>query len=80
LLSHKEAGEDIVIQGNTTEELEVRKAAEKTQEFDPRKEKHIFEEARKEFERDQASSSKVRPDVREYGMPLAFDQSTSPGD
>jgi hypothetical protein len=31
--------EDRVIQGKTTEESGVRKAVEKTQEFDPRKEK-----------------------------------------
>jgi hypothetical protein len=49
-----------VIQGKTTEESGVRKATKKTQEFDPRKEKQIFEEAIKEFRRDQASSSKVR--------------------
>jgi ribosomal protein L32E len=67
-----------VIQGKTTNESRVRKAAEKTQEFEPREEKQIFEEARNEFRRDQASSSKVRLEVREYGMPLAFDQSTSP--
>jgi F420-0:gamma-glutamyl ligase len=44
--------EDRVIQGKTTKESGVRKATEKTQEFDPRKEKQIFEEARKEFGRD----------------------------
>jgi hypothetical protein len=38
-------------QGKTTEELGVRKAAEKTQNFDARKEKQMFEEARKEFRR-----------------------------
>jgi hypothetical protein len=48
-----------VIQGKSTEESGVRKAADKTQEFDPRKEKKIFEEARKEFKRDQAFSYKV---------------------
>jgi hypothetical protein len=48
-----------VIQGKTTEESRIRKVVEKTQEFDPRKEKQIFEEERKEFGRDQASSSKV---------------------
>jgi hypothetical protein len=68
-----------VIQGKTIEELGVGKVAEKTQEFDPRKEKQIFEEVIKEFGRDQSSSSKVRPEVREYGMPLAFDEFTSHG-
>jgi hypothetical protein len=62
----------------TPEESGVRKAAEKTQMFDARKEKKTFEEVRKEFGRDQASSSKARPEVRECGMPLAFDQFASP--
>jgi hypothetical protein len=47
--------------------------------FDPRKEKNTFEEARKEFGRDWASSSKTQPEVRECVMSMAFDQSTSPG-
>jgi hypothetical protein len=42
--------------------------------FDANKEKKIFEEARKEFRRDQGSSSKTQLEVRECGMPLAFDQ------
>jgi hypothetical protein len=67
-----------VTPGKTIEQLGVRKYGEKTQEFDPKKEKHTFEETRKEFRRDQDSSSKAKPEVREYGMPLAFDQSTSP--
>ena len=46
-------------QGKTTKESGVGKAAEKTQTFDAKKEKQVFEEARKEFRRDQASSSKV---------------------
>jgi hypothetical protein len=71
-------GEDRVTQGKTTEESGVRKDAEKTRIFDAKKEKQIFEEARKEFGRDQGSSSKTRPKVREYGMPLAFDQSALP--
>jgi hypothetical protein len=57
----------------TTEQLGVRKVAEKTQEFDPKREKQTFEEARKEFRRDQASSSKEKPEMGECGMPLAFD-------
>jgi hypothetical protein len=66
-------GEDIVTPGKITEESRFRKDAEKTHEFDPRKEKHIFEEERKEFGRDQLYSSKSQPKVRECGMPLAFD-------
>jgi hypothetical protein len=73
-------GEDRVIQGKTIEESRVGKDEKKTQEFDPRKEKQIFEEVRKEFRRDHASSSKVQPKLRECGMPLAFDQSASPRD
>jgi hypothetical protein len=47
--------------GKSTEESRVRRVVEKTQEFDPRKEKHTFEEARKEFGGDHASSSKAQP-------------------
>jgi hypothetical protein len=71
-------GEDRLTQGKTTEDSGVRKAREKTQTFDAKKERQIFEEARKEFKEDLGSSSKTRPEVREYGMPLAFDQSVSP--
>jgi hypothetical protein len=42
--------------------------------FDPRRERHTFEEARKEFVEGQASSSKAQPKVRECRMPLAFDR------
>jgi hypothetical protein len=73
-------GEDRMTQGKTTEESGIRKATEKTQTFDAKKEKQMFKEARREFMGDQGSSSKTRPEVREYGMPLAFDQSTSFGD
>jgi hypothetical protein len=52
-------GEDRMTQGKTTEESGVRKAAEKTQTFDAKKERQIFEEARKEFKGDQGSSSKT---------------------
>jgi hypothetical protein len=62
-------GEDRLIQGNTTEDSGIRKDAEKTQNFDAKKERHIFEEARKEFKVDKGSSSKTQPEVREYGMP-----------
>jgi hypothetical protein len=34
--------------------------------FDARKEKQTFEEARKEFGRDQGSSSNTRKEVREF--------------
>jgi hypothetical protein len=39
----------------------------------------MFEESRKEFGRDKGSSSKTRPELRECGMPLAFDQFSSAG-
>jgi hypothetical protein len=47
--------------------------------FDPRRERHTFEEARKEFVEGQASSSKAQPEVRECEMPPTFDQSTRQG-
>jgi hypothetical protein len=68
-------GEDRVTQGKTTEDSRVRKDAEKTQDFDAKKERRTFEDARKEFRRDQGSSSRTWPEVREYRMPLVFDQS-----
>jgi hypothetical protein len=71
-------GDDRMTQGKTTEDSGIRKATEKTQTFDAKKERQIFEEARKEFKGDQGSSSKTRPEVREYGMPQAFDQSAFP--
>jgi hypothetical protein len=71
-------GDERMTQGNTTEDSLIRKATEKTQTFDAKKERQMFEEARKEFRGDQGSSSKTRPEMREYGMPLAFDQSASP--
>jgi hypothetical protein len=64
----------------TTEKSGVRKDAEKTHEFDPKREKYTFEEAIKEFGRDQTSSSQAQPEVRECGMPLSFDQSASLGE
>jgi hypothetical protein len=72
--------EDRVTPGKTTEQSGVRKSMEKTLEFDPKREKKTFEEARKYFGRDQASSSKPQPKVRECGMSLTFDQSASPGE
>ena len=44
--------------GKIAEGLGIRRAAEKEQLFDPRRERHTFEEARKEFVEGQASSSK----------------------
>jgi hypothetical protein len=61
-----------VTPGKTIEQSGVRKVAEKTQDFDPKREKKTFEEARKEFGRDQASSSKAQLEVRECGMSLDF--------
>jgi hypothetical protein len=71
-------GDDRITQGKTTKDSGIRKATKKTQMFDAKKERQMFEEAKKEFKGDQGSSSKTRPEVREYGMPLEFDQSTSP--
>jgi hypothetical protein len=68
-------GEDRMTQGKIAEDSGIRKAAEKTQNFDVKKERQIFEEARQEFKAGQGSSSKTRPEIREYGMPQAFDQS-----
>jgi hypothetical protein len=72
--------EDRVTPGKTTKQSGVIKVVEKTQEFDPKREKQKFDEAKKEFIRNQASSSKAQPEVRECGMPMAFDQSSSPGE
>jgi len=41
--------EDRVTLGKTKEESRIRRVVEKTQEFDPRKEKQMFEEAIREF-------------------------------
>jgi hypothetical protein len=72
--------EDMVTPGKTTKQSGVRKVAKKSQEFDPEREKQTFEEEKKEFRRGQDSLSKEQPKVRECGMPLAFDQSASPGE
>jgi hypothetical protein len=45
-----------MVQGKIAEDSGIRKAAEKTQDFDAKKERQIFEEAREEFKRDQGSS------------------------
>jgi hypothetical protein len=42
-------GEGRIIPVKTTDELGFRRTVEKTPEFDPRKEKKIFEEERSEF-------------------------------
>jgi hypothetical protein len=42
---------------NTTEGSRIKRFVEKTQLFDPRKEKQTFEEENREFGREQASSS-----------------------
>jgi hypothetical protein len=72
-------GEDRVTLGKTTEGSGIIRVAEKTQLFDPRRERHTFEEARKEFVAGQASSSKAQPKVRECGIPPSFDQSARKG-
>jgi hypothetical protein len=48
--------EDRMIQGNITEDSGIRKVVEKTRAFDENKERQIFEEAGKDFKRDQGSS------------------------
>ena len=65
-------------QGKIAKDSGVTKATQKTQTFDAKKGRQIFEEERNEFKEDQGSSSKARPEVREYGMPLAFNHSASP--
>ena len=67
-------------QGKTAEESGVKKATEKTQTFDAKKEKQMFEEERREFKGDQVSSSNTWPEVKECGLPLDFHQSPLPGD
>jgi hypothetical protein len=42
-------GEDRLTQGNITKDSGIRKATEKTQMFDAKKERQMFEEERKEF-------------------------------
>jgi hypothetical protein len=65
-------------QGKITEDSGIRKTVEKTQNFDAKKEREIFEETRQDFKEDQGSSSKTQLEIREYGMPQAFDQSNFP--
>jgi hypothetical protein len=71
-------GEDRMTQGNIAEDSSIKKAIEKTRNFDAKKERQIFEEAREEFKEDQGSSSKIQPEIKEYGMPQAFDQYSLP--
>jgi hypothetical protein len=71
-------GEDRLAQGKIMEDSGIIKATKKTQTFDAKKERQIFEEARKELRGDQGSSSNTRPEVRDCGIPQAFDQSASP--
>jgi hypothetical protein len=52
---------DKMTQGKIIEDSGIRKALEKTQNFDVKNERQIFEEARQEFKADQGSSSKTRP-------------------
>ena len=54
-------GEDKLTQGKTTEDSRIRKDAEKTQTFDAKKERQMFEEASKEFRGNQGSASNTRP-------------------
>jgi hypothetical protein len=65
-------GEDRVTLGKTTEGLGIRRFAERAQLFDPRRERHTFEEARKEFGGKQASSSKAQPGAGDIDHPISF--------
>jgi hypothetical protein len=58
---------------NTTDGSRIRRSLEKAPLFDPRKEKHTFEEARREFVGDHASSSRAQSEVRECEIPPTFD-------
>jgi hypothetical protein len=60
--------------GKTTDGPRIRRAIEKAQMFDPRRENNTFEEARKEFVGEQNSLSRAQLEVRECEMPLTFDQ------
>jgi hypothetical protein len=46
-------------QGNISEDSGIGKATQKTQTFDAKKERQIFEEARQDFKVDQGPSSKI---------------------
>jgi hypothetical protein len=70
--------EDRSTHGRTKNDHGVGKATEETPMFDAKKERQIFEEARKEFKGYQGYSSKRQPEIKEYGMPQAFDLYASP--
>jgi hypothetical protein len=55
--------------GKTIDGSGIRRASEKVPLFDPRKEKHTFEEERREFVGEQASS-RAQLGVKECEMPL----------
>jgi hypothetical protein len=63
-----------VTPGNTTDGSGIRKDVDKTQLFDPRKEKNNFGEARREFVGEHDSSSREQQKLRECEMPPSFDQ------
>jgi hypothetical protein len=63
-----------VTPGNTTYGSRIGRDSEKTPLFDPRKEKHTFEEAKREFVGEHDSSSRAKPKVRECEMPPTFYQ------
>jgi hypothetical protein len=71
-------GEDRAAQGKIENDHGVRKAIEKPPMIDANKERHIFKEARKEFKRGQGYPSKRQLEIKEYGMPQAFDPSALP--
>jgi hypothetical protein len=54
-------GEDKVTPVKIAEGSGIRRALEKAQLFEPRRERHTFEDKRKEFVEGQASSSKAQP-------------------
>jgi hypothetical protein len=49
-------GQNRMTHGNIVEDSSIKKATEKTQTFDAKKERQIFEESRQEFKVDQGSS------------------------
>jgi hypothetical protein len=57
-------GEDRMTQGKITEDSGIRMATKKTQTFNEKKERQIFEEERQEFKEDQGSSSKIHPEIK----------------
>jgi hypothetical protein len=64
-----------VTPGNTIDGSWIGRASKKAPFFDPRKEKHTFEETRREFVAEHASSSRSQTKVKECEMPPAFDHS-----